>query len=140
MMSDAMIWATRGNLPDVKVVLASILAALALYQALLMAVGYGKLRPRFLGPAPASRAHRAIGDAAVVIALLTSAACLSYFEIEDDNLGHVSAASALLIVLAFKIAIVRRWLPGDRLLPWLGTAVLILFLLTWATSAARYLI
>ena len=139
-MSDATIWVARGNLPDVKVVLASILAALAVYQVLLMAVGYGKLRPRFLGPAPASRAHRAIGDAVVVTTLLTSAACLSYFEIEDDNLGHVLAASALLVVLAFKIAIVRRWLAGDKLLPWLGSAVLILFLLTWAISAARYLL
>lgn len=139
-MSDLMIWAARGNLPDVKVVLASILAALAFYQMLLMAVGYRKLRPRFLGPAAASRAHRAIGDAIAVAALLTSAACLSYFEVDDDNLGHVLAASALLIVLTLKVAVVRRWLPGDRLLPWLGGAVLILFLLTWATSAAHYLV
>lgn len=135
-----MIWATRGNLPDVKVVLATILAALAVYQVLLMAVGYGKLRPPFLGPAPAAGAHRAIGHAIVIIALLTSAACLSYFEIEDDNLGHVLAGSALLIVLSLKTAVVRRWLPGDRLLPWLGSLVFILFLLTWATSAVRYLV
>lgn len=139
-MSEAMIWATRGNLPDVKVVLASVVAALALYQVLLMGVGYGKLRLRFLGAAPASRAHHAIGDTAVLVVLLTSAACLSYFELEDDNLGHILAASALLVVLAVKIAVVRRWLPGDWLLPWLGSAVLILFLLTWATSAARYLV
>lgn len=139
-MNEAMIWATRGNLPDVKVVLASILAVLAFYQVLLMAVGYRKLRPRFLGPAPASRAHRAIGDGLVLVALLTSAACLSYFEIEDENIGHVVAATALLVILGVKIAVVRRWLPGDRLLPWLGGAVLILFLLTWATSAGRYLV
>ena len=35
---------TRGNVTEVKVVLASIVAALAVNQVLLMAVGYGKLR------------------------------------------------------------------------------------------------
>jgi hypothetical protein len=139
-MNEAMLWATRGNLSDVKVVLASILAVLAAYQVLLMAVGYGKLRPAFLGAAPASRAHRAIGDALVLAALLTSTACLSYFEIEDENIGHVVAASSLLIVLAVKVAVIRRWLPGDGLLPWLGGGVFVLFLLTWATSAAHYLV
>ena len=42
---------TRGNVTEVKVVLASVVAALAVYQVVLMSVGYGKLRPPFLGAA-----------------------------------------------------------------------------------------
>jgi hypothetical protein len=49
---------TRGNTAEVKVVLASVVAALAVYQLVLIAVGYGKLRPPFLGPRPASTAQR----------------------------------------------------------------------------------
>ena len=39
----------RGNVTEVKVLLTSVAAALAVYQLVLIAVGYGKLRPRFLG-------------------------------------------------------------------------------------------
>jgi hypothetical protein len=41
---------TRGNVDEVKIVLASVVAALAVYQLVLVAVGYGKLRLPFLGP------------------------------------------------------------------------------------------
>ena len=58
---------TRGNPTEVKVVLASVVTALAVYQLVLIAVGYGKLRPPFLGARPASLAHRASGDAIVAI-------------------------------------------------------------------------
>ena len=47
----------RGNVTEVKVVLASVVATLAVYQAVLMSIGYGKLRPPFLGSGPASSAH-----------------------------------------------------------------------------------
>jgi hypothetical protein len=59
---------TRGNLSQVKTVLASIVAALAVYQVALMAVGYGKLRLPFLSARAASFSHRAAGD---TIALIT---------------------------------------------------------------------
>jgi Family of unknown function (DUF6529) len=52
---------TRGNVTQVKVVLASVVVALAVYQVLLMAVGYGKLHLPFLRPRAASLAHRAAG-------------------------------------------------------------------------------
>jgi len=45
---------SRGNVEEVKVVLASVVAALAIYQVLLMAVGYGRLRLPFLASRPAS--------------------------------------------------------------------------------------
>ena len=129
----------RGNLAEVKIVLASIVAALAVYQLLLMAVGYGKLSLPFLAPLPASRAHRAIGDSILVLTVFTALACISYFEVEDDNLLHALFGSALLVTLAVKVAVVRRWTGRDAMLPYLGGAVFLLFAATWASSAAPYL-
>jgi hypothetical protein len=57
---------TRGNPTEVKVLLVSVALALAVYQLVLIAVGYGKLRPPFLAASPATRAHRAVGDTIAV--------------------------------------------------------------------------
>jgi hypothetical protein len=130
---------TRGNPTEVKVVLASVVAVLAIYQVALMAVGYGKLRPSFLQAWAASRAHRAIGDALVVIIVVVAVMCVSYFEIEDDAAAHAIAASLLLVVLALKIAVVRWWHGLSRLLPVLGISVWALIALTFATSAGDFL-
>jgi hypothetical protein len=98
------------HVSEVKVVLASALAAAAIYQALLMAVGYGKLRLAFLAPRPATQAHRALGDAIVVVALIVAAMCVGYFGFEAEEAdAHVPIALALIAVLAFKIAVVRWW-------------------------------
>ena len=69
----------QGNVTEVKVVLASIVAALAVYQVVLMAVGYGKLRLPFLKPKAASFTHRATGDAIVLITLIVAFMCIAYF-------------------------------------------------------------
>jgi hypothetical protein len=53
-MEDAIADLTRGNTTEVKVVLASVVAALACYQVFLMAVGYGRLRLRALEPGTGS--------------------------------------------------------------------------------------
>lgn len=74
---------TGGYVTEVKIVLTSIVAALAIYQAFMMAVGYGKLRLPFLTSRAASLAHRSVGDAIVPITLLIAAMCLGYFGIED---------------------------------------------------------
>jgi Family of unknown function (DUF6529) len=129
---------TRGNVTEVKVVLASVVAALAVYQVSLMAVGYGKVRPRFLSAGPASAAHRAIGDAIVLITVLVALMCLSYFEWGEAGV-HGVAGAALLGLLALKVAVVRRGGRLARMLPVLGIGVLVLFALTWATSAGEFL-
>jgi hypothetical protein len=69
----------RGNVTEVKVVLASVVMALACYQLFLIAVGYGRVRPSFLAARPASLAHRAVGDALVVMVVVVALMCLSYF-------------------------------------------------------------
>ena len=129
----------RGNVTEVKVILASVALALACYQLVLIAVGYGKVRPSLLEAEPASRAHRAVGDTIAVVLVLVALMCISYFGIEDDATLHAVAASALLVVLAVKVAIIRRWHGLGRFLPALGISVFFLLALTWLTSAGDFL-
>jgi hypothetical protein len=129
----------RGNVAEVKVVLASVVTALAVYQVALMAVGYGKVRPPFLGADPASATHRAIGDTIVLVTLVVAGACLAYYGFDDDGGAHAIFGTALLAVLAVKIAVVRWGGRISRLLPLLGLTVFTLFAVTWATSAGSFL-
>ena len=129
---------TNGNVTEVKVILASVALALAVYQLVLISVGYGKVRPGFLSPRVASFAHRAVGATIATLLVVTAVMCLSYFEV-GDNTAHVVAAIALLTVLALKVAIIRRWHSLGRFLPVLGGMVIALLAITWLTSAGDFL-
>jgi len=129
---------TRGNVTEVKVVLASVILALAVYQLLLAAVAYGWLRLPFLEAATASWTHRASGDAIVVLTILVATACLSYYGFEEGG-AHAVFGSILLGVLALKVLVVRIGGAPARLLPLLGASLLVLFGLTWLSSAGDFL-
>ncbi|HLL30158.1 MAG TPA: DUF6529 family protein [Allosphingosinicella sp.] len=139
-MEDFLVALTRGNLPEVKIVLTTTVALLAAYQAGLMAVGYGRLRLPFLKPLPASKAHRVIGDSIVAVTVTVAIMCVGYFGFEEDKAVHILLASALLLVLAFKILVVRRLHRLNRLLPALGISVFLLFWATWFSAAAEHLV
>jgi len=129
---------TRGNVTEVKVILASVVVGLAIYQVLLMVVGYGKLRVRLLAPGSASWTHRAIGDTIVVLTVIVAVMCLSYYGFEDGG-THAIVACVLLGVLTVKVAVVRIGGRVSRLLPLLGISLLMLFTVTWFTSAGDFL-
>jgi hypothetical protein len=129
---------TRGNVTEVKVVLASVVLALAGYQLVLAAVSYGKLSVPFLQAGPATWAHRASGDTIVVITLLVAIACLSYYGFEDGG-AHALFGTALLVVIALKVIAVRVGGSSSPFLPWLGVALLALVLATWLSSAGDFL-
>jgi uncharacterized protein DUF6529 len=129
----------RDNVTEVKVMLASVATALAVYQLVLIAVGYGKLRLPFLAGRTASTAHRTIGDVIALLLIVVGVACLSVYGFDDDATAHVLAGSALLVVLTVKVAVVRRGLGLGRALPLLGGTVFTLLAVTWATSAGTYL-
>jgi len=129
---------TRGNVTEVKVLLASVALALGAYQVVLISVGYRRLRPPFLDAAPASLAHRAVGGTIATLLVVVAVMCLSYFEL-GENAAHAAAAIALLAVLALKVAVIRRWHRFGRFLPLLGGSVLVLLALTWITSAGDFL-
>jgi Family of unknown function (DUF6529) len=138
---------TRGNVVGVKVVLTSVVSALAIYQVFLMSVGYGKLRLPFLNPRPASATHRAVGDSVVVVTLLIAFMCLTYFGWDDGGHGsdegsnlHAIPGLLLIGVLALKIVVVRWWHAMGRYLPALGITVSVLFTVTWLMSAFEFVI
>lgn len=141
---------TNGHVAEVKIVLTSIVTALALYQVALMTVGYGKVRIPFLKPRVASTAHRTVGDVIAPLTALLGVVCVGYFGVSEgiDHARdgqesavtlHVVAGFALIFALAFKIIVVRWWHALSRLLPYLGMTVLGLFVVTWMTSAGAYL-
>jgi hypothetical protein len=130
---------TRGNVAEVKVVLASVALALGVYQLAVIAVGYGKLSVPFLAPPPAFAAHRAVGDTIALLLLVTGVMCVSVYGFEDDKAAHAIAGTALLVVLALKISVVRRDFGLGRYLPVLGLSVFALLCVTWLTSAGAVL-
>jgi hypothetical protein len=128
----------RGNPTEVKVVLASVATALAIYQVVLAAVFYRKLRPAFLGAAPAAWTHRASGDTIAVLLIVVAIMCLSYFELEDSAF-HAVTGFLLLLVLAVKVVVIRWWHAAGRFLPVLGITVFVLLAATWASTAGAFL-
>jgi len=129
---------TRGNVTEVKVVLATVVAALAVYQLVLAAVSYGKVRPRFLAAGPATWAHRAVGDTVLVLAVLVAVACVAYYGFEEGG-AHAVFGCLVLGALAAKVLAVRIGGSSSPLLPWIGIALFGLLMATWLTSAGDFL-
>jgi hypothetical protein len=138
-MEDLIEGLMRDNVAEVKVVLASVALALAVYQLVLIAVGYGKLRPSFLGARPASSAHRTIGDTIALLLVVVGVSCVSVYGFDDDETVHAVAGTAMLAVLTLKVAVVRRGLGLGGALPLLGGTVFALLAVTWASSAGGFL-
>lgn len=129
---------TRGNVTEVKVVLATVVAALAVYQLVLAAVSYGKARPRFLESGPATWAHRAVGDTLLVLTVLVAVACISFYGWEEGG-AHAVFGCLVLGALAAKVLAVRIGGSSSPLLPWIGIALFGLLMATWWTSAGDFL-
>ena len=129
---------TNGNVSQVKFVLTSVVAALAVYQLVLIAVGYGKLRTPLLAARAASWTHRASGDAIVVLFVLIALACVAAFGFEDDYALHGWAGLAAAVVVAVKVGVVRTGV-GSRALPYLGVTLFALLAVTWLTVTPGFL-
>lgn len=126
----------QGNPTEVKVVLASVATALAVYQVVLAAIGYRKLR--VIEAEPAFMTHRASGDTIAVLLIVVAVMCLSYFELEDSAF-HAVTGLLLLVVLAVKVVVIRWWHSAGRFLPVLGITVFVLLVATWASTAGAFL-
>jgi hypothetical protein len=127
---------TRGNPGSVKTVLASVVLALAVYQLILAAIGYGKLP--LVKPQTAFFTHRASGDMIAVLVVVVALMCLAVFGFEDDYTLHIAAALGALAVLAVKVAVVRSG-KGGQYLPYLGTLLFVLLAITWFTVAPGFI-
>lgn len=130
---------TDGNVTPVKVVLASVALGLAVYQLVLAAVAYGKVRPSVLSSRVASLAHRSSGDVIAFLLVFVSLACLAEYGWDEDGRDHAVYGAALMAVLGCKVLVVRFGLGLGRALPLLGVALFVLLSLTWGGSALDYL-
>jgi hypothetical protein len=141
-MEDLVDTLTRGNPLEVKTVLASVAFALAAYQVVLAAVGFRWVRPKVPEADPAFRAHRASGDAILVLLVIVGAMCLAVAGEDhggDDAAFHAVTGGLLFIVLALKVVVIRWWQAAGRFLPLLGASVFVLLALTWFGSAGDFL-
>lgn len=93
-MEDLVERLSRGNVTEVKVVLASVALALGVYQLVLIAVDYRKLRLPFLAANVSGAAHRSSGDSIVVLLLVVGVMCVSYFGVEDEAILHSVVSTA----------------------------------------------
>ena len=89
-MEDLVYSIKRGNPGSVKTVLASVVLALAAYQVILAAIGYGKLR--LMDARPAFFTHRASGDAIVVVAAVVGFLCLAGYGVDAEMVYKVNEA------------------------------------------------
>ena len=140
-MEDLVDTLTRGNPLEVKTVLASVAFALAAYQVVLAAVGFRWVRPKLPEAEPAFRAHRASGDAILVLLVIVGAMCLAVAgedHGEDDAAFHAVTGGLLFVVLALKVVVIR-WRAAGRFLPLLGASVFVLLAVTWFGSAGDFL-
>ena len=130
----------RGNVTEVKVIVTTVALTLAVYQLVLITIGYEKVRPRFLGSEPATKVHRASGDTIAVLLVIVAVMCASYFGLEEDDAAFHAVTGALLIaVLAVKIVVIRWWHSMSRFLPVLGISVFLLLAVTWLSTAGTFL-
>ncbi len=141
-MEDLVDTLTRGNPVEVKTVLASVAFALAAYQVVLAAVGFRWVRPKVPEAEPAFRAHRASGDAILVLLVIVGAMCLAVAGEDhggEDAAFHAVTGGLLFMVLALKVVVIRWWHAAGRFLPLLGASVFVLLALTWFGSAGAFL-
>ena len=138
-MEDLIERLARDNVAEVKVVLASVAAALAGYQLALIAVGYGKVRLPFLAWGPATRAHRLVGDVIVMLVAAVGVACLAVYGFDDDGSTHAISGAALLAAFLSKVVVVRASGGHSKALPPLGAAIFVLLVITWLASAGSWL-
>jgi hypothetical protein len=116
-MEDLVNTLPRGNPLEVKTVLASVAFALAAYQLMLAAVGFRWVRPRVPEAEPAFRAHRASGDAILVLLVIVGAMCLAVVGEDqggEDAAFHAVTGGLLFVVLALKVVVIRWWHVAGR--------------------------
>jgi hypothetical protein len=132
---------TGGNLLLWKVVGTSIVLLLAGVQVLLAARFWGVSTVPPMTVGSAARWHRIVGRASLTVAVLVAVSCIA------GPAGPTSPTRVLLhsvfgtlvfLILAAKFALIRVLHSGDRLLPWIGTALFLVFGAIWATSVADY--
>ena|SRR5438552_5984742 len=132
---------TNGNLLLWKVILTTIVIALAGLQVAMAAGFYEVATLPGISPATATRVHRVSGRIAIGLGLVVAFTCLA------GPAGPTSPTRVLLhsifgtlvfVLLAAKFALLKLARSGGRAIPYVGIALFLTFGAIWATSVADY--
>src|SRR5260370_40687865 len=132
---------TNGDLLLWKVILTTIVIALAGLQVALAAGFYEVATLPGIPPATATRVHRVSGRIAIGLGLVVAFTCLA------GPAGPTSPTRVLLhsifgtlvfVILTLKFAVLKVLRSGGGALPYIGTALFLGFAAIWATSLADY--
>jgi len=132
---------TGGELLLWKVVLSTIVFALAGLQVAMAARFWGVTGFPGMSPGAAASVHRWSGRAAILIAVVVGVACLAgpAGATSPTRVAlHTVFGSVLFAVLAAKFLLLKVVPSAERLLPVVGVALFLSFAAIWATSVADY--
>lgn len=132
---------TGGELLLWKVVLSTVVFALAGLQVAMAARLWGATGFPGTTPATAAAVHRWSGRAAVVLSLVVGFACLAgpAGATSPTRVAlHTAFGSLLFAALAAKFLCLRVVASGARYLPAVGVGLFLSFAAVWATSVADY--
>src|SRR5688500_13996777 len=128
---------TGGDLLKLKVILATVVFALAGVQVLLAARFFRRTNFPSMKPETAATTHRWVGRLALTGAVFIAFTCLvgpAGATTPTRAVLHSVFGSLLFVILAVKFTILRVAKKGDRYLPLVGSLLFLTFSAIWATS------
>lgn len=132
---------TDGNLLLWKVVLATVVFALAGLQVAMAARFWGVAPAMPVSGGTAVKVHRVSGRVALLLAVVVAFSCLvgpAGPTSPTRVLLHSTFGALAFVVLTAKFAVLKVARRGDKYLPLLGSLLFLTFGAIWATSVADY--
>ena len=133
--------ATGGHLLLWKVVLTSVVLALAGLQVAVAARFWGRPSVIVVSPGTAVRIHRASGRLALTLGVIVALTCIvgPAGPLSPTRVALHSIFGVLVFaILAAKFLVLKVLRTGGNALPFIGSALFIAFGAIWATSVADY--
>lgn len=132
---------TDGHLLAWKVVVTTVVFALAGLQVALAARFWGATDLVPISTGAAARTHRIVGTVTVALALVVAFSCLIGPAGETSPrrvLLHSIFGTLVFVVLVVKFTLLKLTPSGNRFLPYAGVLLFLAFGAVWVTSVADY--
>jgi len=132
---------TGGHLLLWKVILTSIVFALAGLQVVMAANFWGRPVLASLGPGTAVRVHRMSGRIALTLGVLVALTCIvgPAGPLSPTRVAlHSLFGILVFVVLTVKFLLIKVLRQGDSVLPLIGSLLFLTFGVIWATTVADY--
>jgi len=133
--------ATGGNLLLWKVVLMSVVFALAGLQVAMAARFWGRSLVLSLSPGTAVKVHRYSGRLALTLAVIVALTCIvgPAGPLTPARVAwHTVLGIFVFVVLAVKFLLIKVLRQGDNMLPLIGSLLFLTFGALWFTTVADY--